>query len=210
VLTRIDRFRLFHHSEHRLVDFVCDIGLVEACDVQRWIIEQQHLCALQHEKARHIRLPRDLTVEHALVDPAHVLDSLANGKISVVQLHLQIGQARDVLGDVLEPRAENGQIIEMNHARGRSIQTAHLECIRSQLIGAVQEARDVSHHQRNAHDIDPADFGLGAQRVGAMIRIVVHAAVAVVHGDVSIEIAATAAAVVVIVVLRETPSLVGL
>jgi hypothetical protein len=88
VLTRVHRLRLLHHAEHRLVDLVGDGWLAQHRNIERRIVEQQHFGAFQDEEARLVRLPRDLTVQNALVDPSHVLDALANGEVSIVELHL--------------------------------------------------------------------------------------------------------------------------
>lgn len=94
----------------------------------------------------------------------------------------------------------------MYHASRRGIQTAHLKCVRPQLIGAVDVARHISHHERHRDEIHPPNLRLRAERVRPMIRVVVHAveravAVRIVHGG---------AIDVIVVVLRRAPALVSL
>lgn len=73
-----------------------------------------------------------------------------------------------------------------NSGRGR-VEATNLEGVRPELVRAVDVSGHVGHHERHGDEVDPANFGLRAQRVGPMIGIVIHAvegAVAerVVHG----------------------------
>lgn len=89
-----------------------------------------------------------------------------------------------------------------NSGRGR-VEATNLEGVRSKLVRAVDVSGHVGHHERHGDQVDPANFGLRAQRVGPMIGIVIHAvegalAERVVHG----------AAIDVVVVLGRAPALV--
>uniref|UniRef100_A0A8W7PXH0 Uncharacterized protein n=1 Tax=Anopheles coluzzii TaxID=1518534 RepID=A0A8W7PXH0_ANOCL len=171
VLPGVDRFRLLHHAEHRLVHLVGDVRLGQAGHVERRRVEQHHLGTLQHQKAGLVALPRDVIVDDALVHPAHVLDPFADGEVPVEQLHLeekgslmlsvlrvdsgvsveylQARQSDHIVRDVLEPLAEDGQIVAVYDAGGGPVQSAHLERVRPQLVRAVDVPRNVCHHQRH-------------------------------------------------------------
>lgn len=154
VLSRVHRLRLLHHAKHCLVHFVRHIRLGQRRHVQlqmgsiingptrqthpsathRRRLEEQHLRALEHEKARPVALPVQAVAHDALVHPAHVLDAIAHAKVAVVQLHLEPRQAHNVVRDVLEPLAEDGQVLAVDHPTGHAVEAAHLKRLWSQLV----------------------------------------------------------------------------
>lgn len=63
--------------------------------------------------------------------------------------YLQARQSDHIVRDVLEPLAEDGQIVAVYDAGGGPVQSAHLERVRPQLVRAVDVPRNVCHHQRH-------------------------------------------------------------
>lgn len=51
-------------------------------------LEEQDFGAFQHQEAWPVTLPVQTVADNTLVYPAHVLDAVAESKVSVVELHL--------------------------------------------------------------------------------------------------------------------------
>lgn len=51
-------------------------------------IEKHNFSSFQDQKPWLIALPRNIIVDNTFVDPAHVVDALTNGKVSIVQFNL--------------------------------------------------------------------------------------------------------------------------
>lgn len=92
----------------------------------------------------------------------------------------------------------------MNYARRRGIESANLKSVRPQLVRSINISSHVSHHQRHRNEVHPADFRLGAKRVGTIIRVVVHA----VERAVTERVVHSGAVDVIVVVMSKAPAFV--